>query len=117
MRFQPGESGNPNGRPRKKWALTEILKTKGGKIVPYFDRRVSGKHLIAELLWQFATTGRVRFPDGHELSTESVDEWLRVVQYIYTRVDGPPQQTMDVTSGGGSVKFVTVIAPVDESDE
>lgn len=67
-KWKPGESGNPNGRPPKGEALTEILKEK------------IDKEAIAEKLIELAMDGD--FP---------------ALKYVYDRIDGSPKQTIDAT--------------------
>jgi hypothetical protein len=95
MPFKPGQSGNPAGRPRKGKALTEILQTAGAKTLEYDGKRITGKRLIAHLLWQAATAGAVIFPDGRSESLD-MEGWLDVVKWLYTRLDGAPTQAIDI---------------------
>lgn len=99
-RWKPGQSGNPAGRPPKSRALTEILERAGSRSVEMPDgKRVSGKQLVARLAWDLATTGQAEFPGGKQLVIEPVD-WLALVKWLYSHIDGPPKAEVDVTSGG-----------------
>jgi Family of unknown function (DUF5681) len=104
--YPPGKSGNPNGRPTKKRALTEILERTGAATTEIDGKRMSGKRLVAHLLWQAATTGTVQFPGDEESRTIATEDWIGVVKFIYSHVDGPPKSEMDITSGGEPLLFL-----------
>ncbi len=87
-RWQKGKSGNSRGRPRKRRALSEILVQKADELVIVGDECLSNKKLVARLLWQFATTGEVELA-SKTLRAASVGEWLSVVKWVYTHVEGP----------------------------
>lgn len=99
--WQPGQSGNPTGRPKKNRALTEILERAGSKTVALGDKNISGKRLIAMLLWQLATTGKCQLPDGEEIKVIGFDDWFAIVKYIYAQIDGPPKQDIGLEHSGG----------------
>lgn len=67
--WQPGQSGNPAGRPPKGEALTDVLKSK------------LNKEEIADKLI--------------EIALEKGD--LAALKYIYDRVDGRPKETIEGT--------------------
>lgn len=113
--WKKGQSGNPNGRPPKSRALSEILEKTGNQSVEVDGKKIAGKRLIAFLLWQVATTGQASFPDGTVLSVSPRD-WLDIVKFIYTQVDGPPKGEMDVTSNGQTLKGYVVFSPDDWDD-
>ena len=92
--WQPGQSGNPNGRPPKQRALTEILEKAGSKTVEVDGKGVARKRLIADMVMQAASTGVVTFPDATALRAE-FKEWADFVKWIYTHIDGPAR--MDET--------------------
>jgi len=67
--WQPGESGNPNGRLKKGEALTDILRL-------HID-----KHELAERLIRSVRKGNVI-----------------AIKYVFNRIDGMPRQTIKVDS-------------------
>ena len=86
--FKPGESGNPNGRPKgavnfaTKWrnAIDKLAKTKG----------MTGDELELEIL----QTGLLKAQEGD----------FSFYRDTFDRVYGKPQQSVDVTTNGESVK-------------
>lgn len=89
--FQAGHSGNPKGRPPKDRALTTILERAGSKTVEVGDKKVSGKNLVAALVWQGITTRQIEFPDGDKMKLQPY-HWLELVKWMYGHIDGPPKQ-------------------------
>jgi hypothetical protein len=86
--YKKGESGNPNGRPKKSRALTEILQQASSKPIEVEDRKIPAKKLVAQLLWEVATTGEAQFPNG-KILVASPKDWLETVKWLYTHIDGP----------------------------
>lgn len=68
--FKPGESGNPNGRPKGK--LTEALRE--------LCEQPENKDKIIKKLHELASKGN-----------------LKAIQYILDRLDGKPKQTTEVS--------------------
>ena len=89
-----GVSNNPKGRPPKNRALTEILEKAGATSLDINGNKVSRKRLLASLLWEAATTGRVTFDDRVEMC--NVDQWLVEL----TGADGGPIQTQQIFEHG-----------------
>jgi hypothetical protein len=108
MPFKKGTSGNPHGRPVANRALTEILKVAGDDEVMTLDGPVQAKELAARLLWQMATTGQVRFPDGRVLQASTMREWLDAVSWMYRHVDGTISAGAVVTVDNRQQKVIVV---------
>jgi len=107
MAWKKGQSGNPNGRPKKNKALTEILRKAGSKSMEWEGKRISGRQWMARKLWEIIRMGRATFPgeseDEPKVMIVSPKDWIGVAQWIYNRVDGPPRAELDVTSLGEQV--------------
>lgn len=93
---------NRKGRDPKSRAMTEILERVGSSTVEREGKRISGKRLIAKLMWELATTGQVKFGD-RVIKVTSAREWKDIVKEIYSQVDGPPRSGLDITSGGETI--------------
>ena len=96
MPWKKGESGNPNGRPRKNRALSDLLRTVGGKKPDGKDQ--PNKRLLAETLWTMAVGGDVA-----------------AARLIYEYVDGKPPQR--VQHEGGDSPMALVIEYVNDWHE
>lgn len=81
--WKPGQSGNPNGRPKKGECLTEILRKFAEiKDVEITDKngnpkKIRRKQALAEKMWNMALV------EGDRV----------VMMYLYDRLDGKPVQT------------------------
>lgn len=115
MPFQKGQSGNPSGRPPRDRALTNILEAELNKTVDRGDGvRVARKRLIAQLMAQIVTEGRVTMPDGRELVVSDLKELADILKWVYRHVDGEKSHIDITTLGQSVVQRVEVIAPADE---
>jgi len=110
-RFKKGQSGNPAGRPRKGYALTDLLESQLNKTALDIDgRRRQNRRILARVAVEAATTGCVTFvkvgPNGEAHNvTQKIDprDWMTWAKYLIDRVDGPAGQRLDVTTKGESL--------------
>lgn len=100
-RWEPGQSGNPQGRARKNKTMTDILETALSKTVDTEDGKVGGKRLLASLVTEAVTTGKVTFPGDELPSTIGVKDWTEFVKWIYERIDGKPTEKHELTGKDG----------------
>ena len=85
--FQPGQSGNPGGRPKRDVSLSGILKRY--LRVKEEDGRPRNV-VLAERLWELT-----------EAAIEP-DTRLAAIKYIYDRADGKPVESQQVSGPGGA---------------
>lgn len=102
MAFKPGQSGNPNGRPPKEQSLSHILSVvseETSNLTSGSPKKFTYNVILAHYIWQAAIFGEFKFRDGRKVVFEDASDWLKLVKWIYTRIDGTPRQAVDVTSG------------------
>ena len=75
--WEKGQSGNPNGRPKKEYCLTDILKEQGNTDIETPEGTKTRKQAISEKLWAMAQAGDIT-----------------AIKYLMDRVDGRPLQTI-----------------------
>lgn len=108
MALPKGRTNNPAGRPPKSRALTAFLEQAGNRMVEVEGKRVAGKRLVADFVWEALTTGSVLMADGYAMHFDA-KEWAALAKWVYGQVDGPPKQDVDITSGGESLTFTIQI--------
>jgi hypothetical protein len=103
-KFQPGQSGNPNGRPKKERALTDLLERAGNVVIEDGEGgRSARKRIVAALSWKLLTEGEATLPNGKRLVLAPA-EWASLYKWIYTHIDGPAKAEIDVTTGGKPIE-------------
>jgi len=109
-----GSRNNPNGRPPKSRALTELLVNAVSRPITLPDgKRVAGKRVLASLVADVLTTGRLRFPNDIEDSIISVKDWLEFVKWFYGYAE-PPVQRNEHTGEDGAPMAVTIVEVIKE---
>lgn len=91
-KFKKGETGNPNGRPKKEDSLTEVMRTYLQEI-PEGQTRTR-KELFVDKSFQKASEGDPTF-----------------AKLVWNYIDGMPKQAVDVTSGGEKLSTVLMVKP------
>jgi hypothetical protein len=85
MPWIPGMLGNPRGRPPKKRAMAEIIRTTSG------EQNASGETYqmaLARALWSGISSGRIAFDSGKTFDLEFKD-WIELLKWVLEHVDGP----------------------------
>lgn len=96
-----GKTNNPNGAPLKARTLTYALKMAGKKtVIDVRGQRVGSKRLLAQYVWELATTGKVMFPDGRTIRIDDVEDFVRLAQWLYNHIDGPPKSKVELETKG-----------------
>lgn len=93
MPFHKGQSGNPGGRPKRKWTWVDLLEEVGETIEK--QSGLSYKKLVAQRLWLAAINGN-----------------MFAVTILQNRMDGMPQINQDVTSGGKPMGVASLLEQV-----
>jgi len=88
-----GKTNNPNGRPLKNRALTEILEAAGQEEIK--GSKLTRSQFLAHALWSVVTNGEVTLANKKLLQV-SPSDWLGVVQFLYKQIDGPPPQMIEL---------------------
>lgn len=91
--FQPGQSGNPKGRPPKKRALADMLE----KLLKakQEDGGRPAKEVFAERVVEGLTTGIITFP---EYTSEELTWHPKLEQHVMVQVTRPLRIVLDGTS-------------------
>jgi hypothetical protein len=96
-RFQPGQSGNPNGRPPKIRSLTVALEQEFKRATLDIDgKKHSNKAILARVLRELMLSGEATLPNGKRLIITPKD-WQDMVFKTLNQVDGPPKQELDLS--------------------
>ena len=112
MTFKKGQSGNPNGRPPKNRALTDLLEKAGNVVIDTADgKRSARKRIAAGIAWELITEGKTKLPNGETLKL-SPQDWIGLYKWIYQHIDGPPKAGLDITSDGEKVIIPSIIEVV-----
>ena len=96
MPFKKGESGNPNGRPKKGQTITDLIRENLDKVDIELDNGtfVTGKEALVDRLKELAIRGD-----------------MTAIKYIIDRMDGPVKQEL---SFSGDVTIVDDICGSDD---
>lgn len=107
MTFKPGQSGNLKGRPPKSRALSDMLDAALSKTIDTDEGKVNGKRLVARLVIEGITTGKVKFPGDKTASTLGMKDWIEFVKWAYQYLD-PPINKQELTGKDGEQLKVLV---------
>ncbi len=78
--FKRGNNANPNGRPKKGTAITDVLRKYADlKVTDLSGDSMTRKEALAKTLWGAALEGD-----------------LVAVKYVYDRIDGKPRESVDI---------------------
>lgn len=106
--FQPGQSGNPKGRPKTR-VLSERLRAAGSKTIEVDGKPTAGSIVAARIAWDGITQGKLRFPEDDEDTVLSFDQWLGLVKFVYGQTEGPPPAAVEVSGADGGPIAVSLV--------
>lgn len=95
-RYLKGSIPNPAGRPKKEATLTAALREAGNKKRRVGKMTISQRKLLAKLIWQAATEGKIKFPKGQTLEVISIKDWFTIISWLYDRVDGKATENIQI---------------------
>jgi PBSX family phage terminase large subunit len=95
-KYQPGQSGNPAGRPDKKRALADLMR-KG------LDEEIDGvpiKTLVIQRAITALNTGYLRFVGKAKPLKLSPKDWIDLYKFTAVHLDGPAKVEIEMSSAG-----------------
>lgn len=113
--WKPGQSGNPAGKPPNSRALATLLREAGEKKIKKNGHFVARNAVVAEGVYELLTLGETILPNKTKIKVNARD-WLELMKFVHTHVDGPARIEMDFTSGGLPTKGIIGFS-VEEWDE
>ena len=58
--------------------------------------KMSQKKWLAIMVWDFITTGSMHFADGNLIRIGSFEQWMGMVKFLSTHIDGPASRDMNL---------------------
>ena len=97
MTFKQGQSGNPHGRPPKDRTYADLI----NKALSHkASNGIARKRVLAELLAEAVTEGRVKFPADEQYSRLSMSEWIKFCKDLIAHLEPAPKQDMGLETTG-----------------
>lgn len=96
---------------------TKLLEAAGSRSVnhPRFEISLTRRKLIAEMVLTALTDGAIYFMDGSEVKIGS-KEWLEMVRWVYTHIDGPAPTKVQMSSPEGEALRIEDASPLNTAE-
>jgi len=111
-----GKTNNPNGRPPKSRALTDLLVKALNRTIEVDEKRIAGKRILARLVGEVLITGRLKFPGDMEASIISVKDWLEFTKWAYGYLEPPITRLEHAGEDGAAIRIEYVNTPYPITD-
>jgi hypothetical protein len=99
-RWQPGESGNLAGRPKKGETYTDLLRQCGETIfIADNGEKLTAKEALIRKMWKLSI-------EGNE----------KLMRYMLDRFDGTPRQSIDIKSDNTNVNTELDLTPEEQAE-
>lgn len=105
--WKPGQSGNPNGRPRKAFALTGLLEVKGRKAIDVDGKKVSGNRFVAERVWELLTAGKTELLEHKRIEVNG-QGWFEMLEWYMKQTEPAPQRFEHSGPDGGPLEHKVI---------
>jgi Family of unknown function (DUF5681) len=113
MTFKKGQSGNPNGRPKKDRAIaSQIERALNRTELGPDGKRHKRILLLGEIYAKALTTGKVELPNGQTLLLPP-REWMEMSKFVVTHVDGPLKTAIET----GALPLRVLIGYANDDDD
>lgn len=98
--FKPGESGNPNGRPKREWTMQSLIEEALEEEIELKNKlgQVTGKASIKKLI-------------AKKLAHLAIQGDMVAIKEVNNRLDGMPVQKQEIE---GEIKVPIVYIPKEE---
>lgn len=96
---------------------TKLLEAAGSRSVnhPRFEVTLTRRKLIAEMVLTALTDGVIVFMDEREVQIGS-KEWLEMVRWVYTHIDGPAPTHVQMSTPEGEALRIEDVNPLSPAE-
>lgn len=82
---------------------------------PKFEKSMTRRLLIAEMVLSGIVEGKIHFIDGREEQIGS-NEWIGLVKWLYTHIDGAAPQRVQMSSPEGEAVRIEDVTPLSPAE-
>ena len=103
-----GVSGNPNGAAKKADSLSELLRLEGDELTKVARKgEMTKKQALTHIVYEALLTGTIRYANGKTLTLDG-HQYLRLLEFVYNRVDGAPKATATLVDTPSAQVLITI---------